>query len=104
MRPLCPIGLVVWVVDVWSTFCPIAVLGWEGFMNPSDGIRVAGISMPGNSIDKLVHGRVAELIDGSSPEVVIVIENPNLRAERSAFQSGTEVSFDEFHLVLLPPQ
>src|SRR5256885_10389002 len=104
MRPPGPVSCIVRTGDVRASLSPVAVLVGKGLVHASHRIRSADIGVPCSSVDALVYSRVAEFVDNASPKIVVVVQNPDLRVERGAFQCRSEVPLDEFNLILLPPQ
>src|SRR5260370_40594842 len=77
--PLGPVSLVVGRGDVGAAFRPVGALGWERLVHPRHGRGIADIAMPRDSINVLVRCRVAEFIDRSSPQAVVVVQHPDRR-------------------------
>src|SRR5580704_12828808 len=72
-------------------------------MNASHRIRRSNISMPSYAIDIYSDLRITQLVDNTAPQIVVMIEDPDLGIQRCPFQSGPQVKRYENRLVLLRP-
>src|SRR5450631_2029469 len=102
--PFCPVRRIIRAGNVRPSFSPVAMLSRVCLMHSSHGFWSAVITMPCNSIHIFIHIGIAKLIQHPPPKVIVVIQYPNLRVERSTLERGREITFHEVHLVFLPPQ
>src|ERR1700761_1868654 len=102
-RPLRPIGCVVREGDVRSAFCPVRILEREHIVDPRHGSRGPEISVPGDAVATLREIGILKLVRHTSPQVVVVVENPDFGVERVLLEGRTKELFHKLNLVLLPP-
>src|SRR5581483_170094 len=90
--------------DVRTAFRPVGVLRRKALMHARHGFGLTRVTVPSHSVDKLKDLGVAHHVLGTSPEIVVVIQKPDLRVEIGAAQSRAEKLLDKARLILLAPQ
>ena len=102
--PVGPVGLVIGKADVGAAFGPVRVLRRKCIVNLGHGGGLADIAVPGDAVDVLIGCRIAEFVDGATPQAVVVVEHPDLGRQAGLAQSGSEMLGRELHLLLLRPE
>ena len=101
--PFTPIGLEVRAGNDRAAFGPLRMLIGKGVVYTGHGVDGTVVCMPCDAVHISVDLWVAELIKHASPQIVVVIEYPDLGVERSALQGGAQMVRHEPLFVFLSP-
>ncbi len=101
LGPLRPVGRIVLVGHVRTTFGPVAVDFRVRVVHGRHLVSVADIAMPGDCRAVLAHFGIFQGRDGAAPEIVVVVDHPDLRVHLGVAQSGTKMPLHEVDFVFL---
>ena len=101
--PLDPVARVIGSRVVRTALRPVKLHLGKCLANPAHHLRCPHISVKRNRIAELAEIRILQFIDCPAPQVVVVIQNPDLRCHPALLQRGTEVVLHECDFVFLRP-
>src|SRR5580658_9493677 len=101
--PLAPIGQIRGVRIIRPTFGPMHLNLGIGILDLAHHVRAAIIAMPRNRIDILPKLPIPQRAYGSPPQIVVMVQHPNLYWHPIALQKWAQMVADEFNLVFLRP-
>src|SRR5215469_4876906 len=89
--PKHPVGGVARFGVVGTAFGPIHFDIGICLLHAIDPLRLADISVPGDGIRILAHIRRLELAHGAPPQVVVVVDEPDLRLDALALEGRPQI-------------
>ena len=103
LRPLGKVGQVVGRGKVRAAFGPIGVFRGKRIVHAGHRRGFTDVAVPCNAVDVFIRFRYAQLADGSAPQIVVVVQHPNLCGRASLAQRRAKEVLHKRDFILLRP-
>src|SRR5579885_2257648 len=95
---------VLGIIVVRAAFGPVHLDIRKSILYAAHPFRLARVSMPGHGSCVFANVRSFQFSDGTTPQIIVVVDNPNFRAHTISRKLRTKMQADKIRFVALRPE